>query len=393
MNHNQVYRINSIWYSWIPTNLGRLSFEYIGEVAVSGYKYSVNQLEQDKKQITIFKTNLSDLNIINNFFQGIEEKTDKASIEIQKKSSFFVGKVSLYYNDAVKISGDFSVDLSGETKIFDVSVTYDTEQVNTIVQSEVLDQTIVNAIYTILKKVIHGDNHHRQKIDTLIGVYKNNFEPIKILDSFATNIKSRERIVKDGAKNNCYYTQEKIVSSIEIDGYLSYIETFKELFCPAESQEENQKSLRKEWEQKIKFIKNVAQSLKASTEKIKFTLDLRQKTLTLFMTFIAFFVSVNIFHNGFYSASGCSNISSGINYIVWSFFIVLSVYLMTMRFICISRTLSSLDIIWEYLRYKALYDKDKKTAISTFLLSLLFVFLFLYTLKELMLFTLTKLMN
>lgn len=384
MNNSQLYCIKSEWYSWIPTNLGRLSFTYIGEVSFAGHECSVDTVTENEKYIIVSKTNLSDLNFINNIIQGIEEIADTALVHIKKESDAFNGKVSLNYNKYVRIDSNFSVEFSGKTKIFDVNVFYDSKRVNSVQESDTLNQTIVNAIYTILKKVIHGDNHHRQKVDTLIGVYQDSFDPVKIIDTFAVNIKSRERAVKDSTQSSCYYTQQKLISSIEVEGFLSYIETFKDLFCTEEHQSK--------CAEKIKFIKNVAQSLKASTEKIKFDLDLKQKTLTLLMTFAAFIVSVNIFHNGFYGSISCNSVQSAINYLVWSFYIIFLFYFVGVKFVCVSRLVSYFEVIWEYLRYKALYDRYWMLKIVVFSLVFISAILSFLISNILLRYILTKLM-
>lgn len=390
------YNIDDNWYSWIPTNRGHLNFNYIGDKfsieKTNGYKCNVQELNSNKKEIHIIKTNLSDLNKINNFFKGYTEQDNSAVVNIELKENSFSGNVTLSYKSnqqnstdiIVAISSEFMIEFNGKTKINNIAIKYDIKKVEEIKKSDILDQTIVNAIYTILKNVVHGDNHHKQKIDTFIGVYKDSFDNLKILKSFATHIKSRERIIKDPSKNNCHNVQEKILYSMEMEGFLSYIETFKELFCT-----NNEKKC--ECEQEIKFIRNVIQSLKASIEKIKYSFDQRQKLITLGMTLLAFLISINLFHNGLYGSLSNSStclkvltVNAKVNYMIWSFFLIVITYLIFVKFLCISKIVSKVESLWEYLRYSALIDHNKNTYILFILVQVSFtilLFIIFYTIK------------
>lgn len=382
MQNTKVYIIEKDWYSWIPTNLGQLNFAYIGDSSslhkvFGSNSFKVQSTSPSNKTIHLQNTNLSDLNFINNFLNKITEAKDSAVINITDESNYFQGTVTIEYNKKVEIKGDFVVKINGEVKISNVSITYDTDKVNTIKSTPILDNTIVTAIYTVLKKVIHGDNHHEQKIDTFIGVYVESFNPIKILDSFAATIKSRERVVKDSTRNNCYYKQQKMLSAIEIDGYISYIETFNILFKTTE----NEASLK----EKIQYIKNVAQSLKASVEKIKFDLDSTQKHITLFMTFMAFIVSINIIHNGLYGTISSTTAHGKIDYIMWSIFIVMTMYMASLKAVCYSRSLSKIEVFWEYMRYQALKEKNILVKLYTFTGTVALAFASLIIIKSILL--------
>lgn len=383
MQNTRVYIIENNWYSWVPTNLGQLNFSYIGDSSSLGKVFGPNHFKvqstsPSNKIIHLKNTNLSDLNSINNFINNIAEAKDSAVIDITDRSSHFQGTVTIEYNKKVEIKGDFVVEINGEVKISNVTVTYDTDKVNTVTSTAILDNTIVTAIYTVLKKVIHGDNHHEQKIDTFIGVYVESFDPLKILDSFAANIKSRERVVKDSTRNNCYYKQQKMLSAIEVDGYISYIETFNTLFKTTENED-----LLKE---KIQYIKNVTQSLKASVEKIKFDLDSAQKHITLFMTFVAFIVSINIIHSGLYGEISDTMTAHGkIDYIMWSIFIVMTMYMASLKAVCYSRYLSKTEAFWEYMRYQALKEKNILVKLYTFAGTVALAFASLMIIKNILL--------
>jgi len=342
MAFNQVFNIEGNWYSWIPTNLGVLNFQYVADESNLQKVFGKKNYEiiyddtNNTKIIHIKNTNLSDTNFFNKLRYWIEEPKDTAEITITKQSKEFKGNIKIIYNDKLEIRSSFNVKENGKTLIYNISVHYDSQQVTTLYPSDILHLTIAMANYTILKKVIHGDNHHEQKIDTFIGVYKDSFDPLQILNSFGESIKNREKIVKDTTQTSCFYIQKKITSAFEIKGYLAYLNTFKSLFFDSLSNMDQ-----KEFTKKMDQITNVAKSLEASVNKIKFYNDIALKNITLIFTFIAFFISLNIFYNGLYKVDPhLITKENRILFSLWAFFGVLTLYLIISKQICISKFLA-----------------------------------------------------
>lgn len=190
----------SSWFSWIPTNIGYLNFNYIADekslVSVFG-KNNFKLKKQSQINLTLYNTNLSDLNpAIRNLFTK-EEIPCIAKLKFKNISHFnkslnriqscgVKGNCNLYYKYSNKllmnVKSKFKIESNGKINIYKIEISYNNKYVNDInlKDDNTMLNTIVNALYTLIKKVSHGDNHHFQKIDTMIGVYTK-FVPEQIL--------------------------------------------------------------------------------------------------------------------------------------------------------------------------------------------------------------------
>lgn len=101
---------------------------------------------------------------------------------------------------------------------------------------------IAQSLYTVIKRLIHGDNHHHHKLDTIIPVAETPFDPEMIFNSMASRLKEIEVTIREG---NTLSAQS---DALKAKGLKSYISTFVCLFlkckesslmCPILSVEES----------------------------------------------------------------------------------------------------------------------------------------------------------
>ena len=78
------YTVGESWYSWIPTNLGFLNFNYVADfhnlLRVFGKNNFSIQSTTDKKIVKLHETNLSDLNCF--ITKALDINEEKLSAEI-----------------------------------------------------------------------------------------------------------------------------------------------------------------------------------------------------------------------------------------------------------------------------------------------------------------------
>lgn len=306
------------WYSWIPTNIGYLNFNYIAEEknikSIFGEDSFSHNVSSDKKAISLYSTNLSDINcIVKDIFQ-IDEVTATADIEFQNTQKFnstinrmqpsdINGEIIFLYtkkenqeqNLLLKIKASFSIERNGKIKIYNIQIDRNEDFVNelNLIKNNGLLNTIVNGIYTIVKKIVHGDNHHYQKIDTLIGVYTD-FVPSQIITDLGFQIKRLDKFVKynDDDSIALIYKSDKL-DSIEIaEGFLSYIKTFKELFRK-EIREDKTKHIN-DYFISYNSIENTIKSIKAGVDKIKSKTAKKNNRFVFIVSLIGLFSTLNI---------------------------------------------------------------------------------------------------
>jgi len=81
----QEISFDDIWYSWIPSNLGILNFNYIADTQVFGNGNISISSTSSQKIIHLSETNLSDLNCIIKKISNISEAQSTAEIILDRK--------------------------------------------------------------------------------------------------------------------------------------------------------------------------------------------------------------------------------------------------------------------------------------------------------------------
>lgn len=297
------------WYSWIPTNIGILSFNYIAQKETLEEVFNEKNIDINKTidsiELTIKRTNLSDINSIVKRILNLEEIYPSAKIKINKKSKYddkldkdiiekFDGNIELYYKVGsvilIKFNANFEIELNGKIVISPIRFIYsDNEKNRVIIEDEkVIYKTSIVAIYTIIKKVVHGDNHHHQKIDTMIGVYKD-FSYCQIITDLGFQIKRIEKFVRLNRNNhkNIFNYDISIADKVS-DGFISYLETFGDLFKKDECNTHHLK---------LENIKNLQKSIIASTQIYNKDNDNQLKIFSAIISIIALFMALNIAGN------------------------------------------------------------------------------------------------
>lgn len=306
----QEISFDDIWYSWIPSNLGILNFNYIADnnnlTQVFGNGNISISSTSSQKIIHLSETNLSDLNCIIKKISNISEAQSTAEIILDREvltnqytqkpqTKLIKGSCKINFSNILTILSSFKIELNGKITIQDIKLHYQENQINSIKLTDTLKKTIVNAIYTLVKKVVHGDNHHYQKIDTMIDVYTD-FNPKQIITDLAFQIKRLEKFVKLGQTESisAIYNVDKEHAYLVAQGFQSYIQTLDNLFKDYKLQEdENTDKLNYI---SLENIKNVILSLPSNTQRAKINRESKRNATIFFISLLALFSTLNIFY-------------------------------------------------------------------------------------------------
>jgi hypothetical protein len=272
------------WYGWIPTNRGKISFEFIKVPDFLQNKNSYVDIKKDSIKIeNIDVSYLSDSYIfrklVNKSKNKSIEQTATANLNFQKKAESIDGSVEIYYKNFTNIKANFNIKSNGEIEFKEFTIEIELE-------NDILLE-IKKLLYILVKTIVHGDAHHHQKIDIALPIIENKFDPKKVSESLLDYIKLAEKNTKNTKDCNSLFRNENIV--YEIDGYLAYFKSFTLLY------EEN-KDIKKDFE----FATSVVSSLKSTVQKRRNKTDFYNGLFTAFFTFLGILISINILLNGFW---------------------------------------------------------------------------------------------
>jgi hypothetical protein len=352
------------WYSWIPTNIGYLNFNYIADRenldAVFGKDNYFLEFENNhQKKITIIKTYLSDSNPLVNKILDKKEFYPVAYLEFNRNMKFnhildkyqpnsITGKIILSFEgidpdialednsesqpetkEYKKISAEFTIERTGKLCIENVQYIIDSQMhVKNIDDTKLPELT---ALYTLINKVVHGDNHHFQKIDTMIGIYKE-FVPKQILTDLGFHIKRLDKFLKNESNDigMILFSQDKEKISSYAKGFKSYIDTFNTLF----NSELETTTLKSEENYFITYqnIDNTIKSIEAKSDSLKIVKNFSHNLRVLIFTLLGFFISANILISSLaenYYSEGLSVIQNFINrdYLIVIMFLIILYFL------------------------------------------------------------------
>lgn len=310
------------WYSWIPTNIGYLNFNYIAEEkslkSIFGeHSVGIVHSNDNEKSVYLQNTNLSDINCIVKELFDVNEIISTADIHFtnivnfnptlnRNQPSNIKGQIKFIYGNKpnlfLQIKSNFNIQRNGKIRIYDISIDRNSELVNpmNLSSNNSVLNTIVNAIYTIVKKIVHGDNHHYQKIDTLIGVYTK-FVPEQIITDLGFQIKRLDKFVKNDEQDSIQvlYETDKLNSIDIAEGFHSYIKTFKELFLPNSDQtSENNKNYNTDSSTYFityDSIVNTIKSIQSGVNKLKLQTERKKHAFVFSVSILALFSTLNIF--------------------------------------------------------------------------------------------------
>ena len=271
------------WYGWIPTNKGKISFEFINVPDFLQNKNSKIDRKNDSIKIeNIDVSYLSDSYIFRNFINKSKikqtEQTATANLNFKKSENNIQGNIEICYKDFTDIKANFNIKSNGEIefKEFEIEI---------VIENDILVE-IKKLLYVLVKTIVHGDAHHHQKIDIALPIIDKEFKAEVVSESLLDYIKLAEKNTKNTKNCNSLFRNENIV--YEIDGYLAYFKSFTLLF-------ENEK-IKKDFE----FATSVVSSLKSTVQKRRNKTDFYNGLYTAFFTFLGILISINILLNGFW---------------------------------------------------------------------------------------------
>jgi len=336
---------SSKWFGWIPTNRGKINFSFISLNNINTISQKYN-FESTNQQINIQNLDISIISDSSKFTNFIKKNQQNTYSEITSfanikifNGDIFKGSIEIY-NEDISIKSDFEIKSTGEIEFYG----YKSNEFEMFKNYEKEIQTVM---YIIVKTIVHGDNHHHQKIDIALPITLDEFNAKIIADTFVDYIKLVEKNIKNQKK--CYSNLRNKILVYEINGYISYFKTFLLLFDDA-----------KELENHLKYAENIFTSLKSTVEKRKAKENNNTSILTAIITFLGLFISINILMNGFWMGND-NNITKYIsdNYLRdtvmgWSFIAILSSF-----YFYISCTLhSKLYYKWYYAFELVSFIKD-----------------------------------
>jgi|GEM_PF-2600066 len=363
--------MSSTYFGWIPTNLGFINFDLIGE-----NEDSLQYKETDISNSNYISIKDIDLNFISDSYfpkSSLVSKLNKNSkeyylsgnIEFNKEENKITGFSTLTISKNKKLLSkwyfhskiSFEIEYNGKIKFYNLKIDTNVEYYDTF------QEDIAFIFYIIIKNTVHGNNHHHQKIDTALYITKDEFKPFDILNNFAQHIKRLEYDVKSIDK--CFGKLKILNSKNEVDGYKSYIGTFIELFF-----DKNDKAIKAKVESKEKIIDNVIISLKANVEKQEVKNNFQVAFVLNMITFFAILISLNIFANALdvkkdLNLENISNISIIIN----SFFVIFFFYYKSFKCHILNRIFYKKYYEYEsfdHLKYHKIDKISKKIKVISF---------------------------
>jgi len=275
-------------YGWIPTNLGELQFGFISthDNTTTFPIWTSPLLSSDGVQtIEVDPSNLTDT-LEKKYRLSCQEDEEEEEllpknviVNIKNNTTSFDGTIELIYDDA-KASASFRIQLNGKVEFS-----------NYLLESKkvlgVQWDTKAKVFFIFLKSIIHGDNHHHQKIDTALILTQGNFDANQILRNLLIHTKTIERNIK--RLNGCSAKIEAILSYHELEGFVSYSKSFYTIF-------------KNEIGDDVKILydnlDNVKSSAKAKVDRFERDSLIKKNVLTTLVTLSALFVSISILNKG-----------------------------------------------------------------------------------------------
>ncbi|MFA6193000.1 MAG: hypothetical protein WC665_11705 [Sulfurimonas sp.] len=324
------YDFKELWSSWIPTNLGKLQNEFIGNYDSLSDTFSAKYIKRhvvDSTFSTQQVVEISDMKIsdtaclVTTIFNFIfyEQIAPEGKITFDKllDSNVLIGLVQIKYpnkktNLETCISTNFKLFQNGAVFLNNISIKYnDSETDIALVKNH--EREIANALYNFLKRVVHGDNHHHAKIDTLVYVHQvpNNpdFSTLGEMDICFTDIqehmskkiKVKEREIKSNKQDNCDTWLKKIDVYHSLKGYFAYYKTFKNLFIDDKGNKDS--------------LENVLESAEVISDKIELIVANRKSYVTHVFALISIFIAIIVLSNNIINHP-VSNISNDLKTVI-----------------------------------------------------------------------------
>lgn len=286
-----------VWHSWIPTNLGEINIRFFGKsrdaeknlrnVEISNNKFIAKKVDVSFISDTHFFLSKWMSPLVKTLVPAIENEIfGTVDIEIEERSSHFSGEVSLFYTEYFEANASFILEYTGKIKIDNITICPEKDILwkNFSGKDEFLDY-LAQVIFIIIKTIVHGDNHHHQKIDTAIEVKRGEFDPFFILETMIRHIKRVEYDIKN--MDRCHGRLKAQASIEELNGYRSYIKTFRTLFI------ENAKTAKDGllFAKDPSILDNIIDSAKASIKKWTYATTYFPAFISIALVYVAISIS------------------------------------------------------------------------------------------------------
>jgi hypothetical protein len=297
---------NDVYYAWIPTNTGILSFSLMGKnplIKNSNIKNRNNQIKElelenlDLSFISDTKSIIKDHKftfLLPHFYLEDEiEISGYANINLKfnKNKEMYEGTIKVFYNNTLCITSEYEFEENGKLKLLNISYS---KFFKPMTGQNIEDKDIAQILFVLIKFIVHGDAHHHQKVDTLTFVMPSQFDCFEILDNFIDYFKRIQVDIKNSnIKAKCKNLLKLKNIPYEIQGYLSYINTFITLFCSNQEKEQ-------EKEHKTKILLNLEQSIKSKVETIINKQHFSNTTIGYGLVISGILLSINIFLINFF---------------------------------------------------------------------------------------------
>jgi len=189
--------VNARWVGWIPTNRGKLNFDFIELPDFLESKKITKSYAPNKKKFTnIDISYLSDSYGYKRYLKysrkSKAEYPATANVEFEIRSTKIHGNIEIIYKDFCNISTKFICDQNGVVEFENIFHNVDS------IDAELKE--IKSLLYVLIKTLIHGDAHHHQKIDVALPVMDDEFKPSVVSSSLLDYIKLAERNIKKNKK-------------------------------------------------------------------------------------------------------------------------------------------------------------------------------------------------
>lgn len=385
----QVNEQSSSYYAWIPTSTGDILFNLIAQNPLLKSKKTTileNTIKIEKLDLSIFSdTYNNDKEKILELYIEEEEIPAKADVNLSydKEKKVFIGDIKLFIENNIFYSCKFKFEKDGKIEIFDINM----------LDKKITEDSIAQYFFVLIKLLVHGDSHHHQKIDTITFVMKDYFDCLKVISDFKDHTKRIQVTFKKLSKDELCSKLLRIETiEHEINGYMSYLKTFKELFC-------NRDKVKTEKAKKeIRIIENIKESIISHSNVTKKKNIFLHTTMTYMLVILGVIFSFLILLGKLTTFGYQLNI---IGFLILSITMAVSVfYIAKTQLYCRAKSLFADKCYYDFERIvnllalsdekaKELRKKDKilryflnkKEALLAVIMSILFIIMYVSTFK------------
>ncbi len=278
-----------IWYGWIPSNSGEIKLYFVTRDNVKkitnldriNFKKKDTYIEINNIPLDIFSDTNPFVKLLRRLIFGDIEYVPMLNIlRIQESTKEnFDGHVKITYKDNA-YAADFVIFKNGKSKFKFTNIEEKSSQ------GPIED--IKQIIYLTIKYILHGDNHHHQKIDTVLKI-KRFFVPEDIMIEMLSHIKKIDHELKR-LEERINLLDHKIKAK-EAEGYLSYMASFLILFSNSQNID------------KLKYYyslgENIIKSINANIIKKSTLSDYKKALIVRVLAIVGMVVSISILFSRF----------------------------------------------------------------------------------------------